>query len=81
MNRDQINLITQLQSGINVVREKTIEDLTKNFDEAMNKVVEVSNDPKEDGEENLRKFDELKEEFKKELNEVFEKFDKKLNSL
>lgn len=81
MNRDQINLITLLQSRINVVREKTIEDLTKIFSEAMNKIVEASDDPKKDGEENFRKLDDMKEEFKKELKEVFEKFDKKLNSL
>jgi len=38
-----------------------LEDLTKEFDSAMNKIVEFSNDPKIDGEEYFRKLDDLKE--------------------
>lgn len=43
----------------------------------MYKIVETSNDPYKDGEENFPKLDDIKEEFKKELKEVFEKFYKK----
>lgn len=81
MNREQTNRITELQSAINEIRDKAIEELSTKLNLTMNKIVEVSDDPKKDGEENFRKLDDLKEEFKKELKEVFEKFDKKLNSL
>ncbi len=81
MNKKQINSITVLQSSLCAVRDQTVEGLTKAFDLAMDKIVEVSDDPKKDGEENFHKLDDLKEEFKKELKAVFEKFDKKLNWL
>jgi signal recognition particle subunit SEC65 len=81
MNREQTNRITELQSALNEIRHKAIEELSTKLNLTMNKIVEASDDPKKDGEENFRKLDDLKEEFKKELKEVFEKFDKKLNSL
>ncbi|MDX9712585.1 MAG: hypothetical protein RBT56_08680 [Ignavibacteriaceae bacterium] len=81
MNSEQTNVITRLLSALISIREKTLEDLAKEFDTAMNKIVEASDDPKKDGEENFRMLDHLKEEFEKELKEIFEKFDKKLNSL
>lgn len=81
MHREQTNSITQLQSSLVGIRDKILENLREAFDTAMNEIVELSDDPKKDGEENFRKLDDVKEEFKKELKEIFEKFDKKLNSL
>lgn len=81
MNKYQLNLITHLQSKLGDIKDKCIEDLTSVFELAMDKNVEVSDDPKKDGEENFRKLEDLKEELKLELREVFEKFDKKLNLL
>jgi len=81
MNKEQANEITRLISRVGSIRDEAIEDLTKEFDAAMNKIVETSNNPKKDGEENFRKLDDMKEEYKRELKEVFEKFAKKLNSL
>lgn len=81
MNPKQLNIVTQLQSGLSSVFENSIADLSTAFDTAMNEIVETSTNPKKEGEENFRKLDDLKEEFKRELKEVFEKFDKKLNSL
>lgn len=81
MNENQLNVITQLQSNLSSVRDNTIENLTKEFDNAKNKIIETSDDPKKDGEEICSKLDEIKEEFETELKVVFEKLDKKLNSL
>lgn len=81
MNKKQINSITVLQTSLSAVRDQTIESITKAIDLAMDNIVEVSDDPKKDGEENFRKLDEMKQELKGELKTVFEKFDRKLNSL
>ena len=81
MNKNQFNVITDLQSGISTIYKSKSDDIVKQFDSAKNKMIEISDDPKKDGEEICSKLDEIKEEFETELKLVFEKLDKKLNSL
>ena len=54
MNNDQFNAVTQLISGINIEYKKFIVEIDKQFNNAKNVIIEKSNDPKKDGEENLR---------------------------
>ena len=81
MNKNQFNVITNLQSGISTIYKSNSDEIVKEFDNAINKIIETSDDPKKDGEEICSKLDEIKEEFETELKLVFEKLEEKLNSL
>lgn len=45
MNKIQFNIITQLNSTLSTILDKSIKDLTKGFDDAINKIVEASDKP------------------------------------
>ena len=81
MNKNQFNAITQLQSGISTVYKSKSDEIVIQFDNAKNKIIETSDDLKQDGEEICSRLDEIKEEFETELKLVFEKLEEKLNSL
>jgi len=81
MNKNQFNIITELQSGISTIYKSKSDEIVIQFDNAKNKIVEFSDDPKKDGEEICSKLNEIKEEFETELKLVFEKLDQNLNSL
>ena len=81
MNKNQFNVITKLQSGISTIYKSKADELVNQFNNAKNKIIEASDDPKKDGLGICSKLDEIKEEFETELKLVFEKIDKKLYSL
>ncbi len=81
MNKNQFNVITDLQSGISTIYKSNSDEIVVQFDNAKKKMIEFSDNPKKDGEEICSKLDEIKEEFKGELKAVFEKLEKNLNSL
>jgi hypothetical protein len=81
MNKNQFNVITNLKSGINKIYNNKSDEIVKQFDNAKNKIIETSDDPKKDGLEICSKLDEIKEAFETELELVFNKLEEKLNSL
>ncbi len=80
MNKNQFNVITELQSDIGSVHKIMDDEIDRVFTDAMNKIVEISDDPQKEIND-YEKLDELKEEFLTELKSVFEKLEKKLYSL
>ena len=81
MNKNQFNVITELQSGISTIYKSKSDEIVKEFDDAKNKIIEFSDNPKKDGLETCSKLDEIKEEFETGLKVVFNKLEEKLNSL
>ena len=81
MNKNQFNNITELQSGISTIYKSKSDEIVIQFDNAKNKMIEFSEDPKKDGEEICSKLDEIKEAFETELKDLFEKLEKNLNAL
>jgi hypothetical protein len=81
MNKNQFNVITDLQSGISTLYKSKSDEIVKQFDSTKDKIIELSDDPKKDGLEICSKLDEIKEAFQTELEPVFEKLEKKLYSL
>ena len=49
MNKNQFNAITQLQSGISTIYKSKSDEIVIQFDNAKNKMIEFSVDPKKDG--------------------------------
>ena len=81
MNKNQFNIITKLQSSISTIHKSNSDEIVIQFDNAKNKIIETSDDPKKDGEEICSKLNEIKEEFETELKLVYQKLEEKLNSL
>lgn len=53
MNKNQFNIITQLQTELSSIFENANLKLSKAFNTAMNNIVEASDDSKKDGEEDF----------------------------
>jgi hypothetical protein len=49
----QFNIITKLQSSISTIYKSNSDEIVIQFDNAKNKIIETSDDPKKDGEKKL----------------------------